>query len=257
MSWWGFMLKFRADEFSELLTLLRGLKDFPEGRSLADVPEPIRRECAKRTAQLVKIFWDVELQLSFNSAVKIEGCLKNGEAFTGQLSSYIEELQGRVSEELQARMVFCLSSEMTKYYDQKQPLFGQEVDDAYPSSRFDITESGKCLAFARPTACVMHLMRALEPPLQAMAKEFSVSAARDNWHEVLRLIEKAVLDVHPKADADRKEFFSGACAQFRFFKDAWRNHAMHARVKYTEEEADIIFRSVKAFMRQLADRLRE
>jgi hypothetical protein len=52
-------------------------------------------------------------------------------------------------------------------------------------------------------------------------------------------------------------FFSEAATHFRFLKNGWRNHAMHARVKYTEEEADEIYRSVRALMRHLSERLCE
>jgi hypothetical protein len=41
-------------------------------------------------------------------------------------------------------------------------------------------------------------------------------------------------------------------APFGVLKDAWRNHTMHSRVAYDEEEAEHIFGNVKMFMRKLA-----
>ena len=52
-------------------------------------------------------------------------------------------------------------------------------------------------------------------------------------------------------------FFSGAASHFLLIKNAWRNRAMHARSKYTEEEAEVIYNSVRAFMRHLSERLSE
>ncbi len=54
-----------------------------------------------------------------------------------------------------------------------------------------------------------------------------------------------------------QEFYAGGAAHFRMLKDGWRNHAMHARMKYPEEEADDIYRSTRAFMRHLSQRLSE
>jgi len=48
-----------------------------------------------------------------------------------------------------------------------------------------------------------------------------------------------------------------AATQFRFIKNAWRNHAMHARATYDETQAREIYNSVGAFLRQLANHLRE
>jgi hypothetical protein len=40
-------------------------------------------------------------------------------------------------------------------------------------------------------------------------------------------------------------------------KDGWRNYAMHAREKYTEEQAEDVYRSTRSFMRHLATKLSE
>jgi ABC-type Fe3+-hydroxamate transport system substrate-binding protein len=56
---------------------------------------------------------------------------------------------------------------------------------------------------------------------------------------------------------EQQEYYSQAASYFRTVKDAWRNHTMHARAKYTEEEAEQIFNAIKGFMQKLAERLAE
>ena len=51
----------------------------------------------------------------------------------------------------------------------------------------------------------------------------------------------------------KQQFYSGAAKDFRYFKDAWRNHAMHFREHYEASEAKIILDHVKSFMIHLAD----
>ncbi len=41
------------------------------------------------------------------------------------------------------------------------------------------------------------------------------------------------------------------------FKNAWRNYTAHSHLKYTEDEAEAIFRHVRDFMTHIAKRLKE
>jgi hypothetical protein len=47
--------------------------------------------------------------------------------------------------------------------------------------------------------------------------------------------------------------YSQIASSFMIVKDAWRNYTAHARGKYTEEEADAIYRNVGSFMKRLAE----
>ena len=52
-----------------------------------------------------------------------------------------------------------------------------------------------------------------------------------------------------------QQFYSEATQDFRFFKDAWRNHVMHVRLPVDEEKAKVIGDSVRHFMSHLATNL--
>jgi len=109
---------------------------------------------------------------------------------------------------------------------------------------------------------VFHLMRVLEIGLCALANRFGVPSDRANWNTIIERIEKALRDMpdDPNRKADWKEdqeFYSKAASHFMFVKDAWRNHAMHRRAKYTDEEAKTLLMNVRAFMAQLALKLSE
>ncbi len=167
-------------------------------------------------------------------------------------------LEDLVNRELRERDFLYIPPERSKFFSRpSQPFpFGEDVAKVFPSAGFDIFESAMCMALDRPTAAVMHTMRALEPALVAMATDIGVSLKRDNWHEVIGAIE-AKLNPNDIQDREKREFLSAAAVQFRYFKDAWRNIAMHAREKYTNEEAEQIYTAVKVFMNQLAKRLKE
>ena len=195
------------------------------------------------------------LLVSKKAIDRIGGIFVEGNKLEKSLESTIESFENTLCDELSIKVIYMVSPESAYLLESEKPLFGESANTAFPSSSYDITEAGRCLALSRSTASVMHLMRALEIPLHAMARELGVTLKQDNWGEAINLIEQAIAKI--SADPDSKSFFSEAATHFRLLKDAWRNHVMHARSKYTEEEADIIFRSVKAFMGQLAKRVRE
>lgn len=139
------------------------------------------------------------------------------------------------------------------------PLFGEKVDLQFPTVAEEIVEAGKCLALGRGTACVMHLMRILEVGLHCLADEMKVPFENQNWGKIIDLIEKNIKGMSSVTHGDNwkveHQFFSEAAVHFWLLKDAWRNHAMHIHERYSEERAEAIFQSVRAYMQHLATRL--
>jgi hypothetical protein len=168
--------------------------------------------------------------------------------------------------ELHGKFFLYIPPERAKFWPamNKLNIFGDEVATKFPSATFDAANGGVCLATMMSTASVFHLMRVLEIGLTALGAVFAVSLAHTNWGPAIEEIEKKIRGMHAdpawKAMPDCKEqqeFYAQAASHFGVLKDAWRNYTMHARGKYTEGEAELIFENVKAFMQKLATRLQE
>lgn len=161
-------------------------------------------------------------------------------------------------DELDARPLFVAAPHNADLLEQKTPPFGEAVDDAFPSSTIDISEAAQCLALGRWTACVMHLMRALEAPLAALAARCNIPDGA-NWNTLLNQIEAKIRsrERSEQQEDDWEQWAAEAATHFRFIKNGWRNHAMHARQAYDEARAREIYDSVGAFLKHLAGRLRE
>jgi len=105
------------------------------------------------------------------------------------------------------------------------------------------------------------LMRALEYPLNAMANALNVTINNPNWHQVLKDCEDKISEMgNPPAAAnwkEDKEFYSEAALNFRYFKDAWRNHVSHGRHTYDKREAYDIMVHVAGFMDHLATKIKD
>ena len=174
----------------------------------------------------------------------------------------LADINARLVDELKLRHFLAVDVARTHHYEQEEPLFGAQVASTFPSTAYDIAEAGKCYALYRSTACVFHLMRVLEIGLRIFADRFGIPSDHTNWHNIIEGIEKAVRNMasdpaRPTDWKDQQEFFSQAASHFMVLKDAWRNYTAHARVKYTDEEAEMLIMNVRGFMQKLATRLHE
>jgi HEPN domain-containing protein len=175
------------------------------------------------------------------------------------VNRFIFDLQGRLRDELEYTYVFAMRGGGERLFE--DVLFGVVVADRFSDATFDISEARKCLALGRYTASVFHSMRVLELGLQSLAHELLPNNKWDdkNWGKILRDIEDAIgkMERDPLWTAtpnwrEQRESFAQASAQFSAFRDAWRNHVAHNRRTYTSEQAEDVFRAVKAFMQSLA-----
>lgn len=198
------------------------------------------------------------------AAERVSETLKNfpktaayGVDLMGMLVSALEILINVTPDAMRGQSIYLLTSNSARYLTEGQYPFGQDVADNFSSAEYDISEASKCMAFERWTACVMHLMRVLEVGLGSLAKSFDLDP-NENWNTLLNQIEAKLKEVGKKTHgADEEQFAAEAATHFRSIKNAWRNHAMHARETYDEERAVAIYDSVRSFMRHLSTRLQE
>ncbi len=170
-------------------------------------------------------------------------------------------LQERLRDELQLRMFIAIPHARTEYYLSTEPLFGVTVEDSFPSAIQDVREAGRCLALDCTTACVFHLMRVLEKGLFALADQLRVTfkfpLELENWKPIIEAVERKIKDLeqNPKSQekADGLKLYGGIAKEFRYFKDAWRNHVAHSRICYKDSEAMSVLLHVKEFMQELAE----
>jgi hypothetical protein len=180
------------------------------------------------------------------------------------IQSLFIELNNRIEVELKAHTFFCIPKEQSDFY--KAPLKDwQTIIAAFPKTTYDIGEASKCLALRRNTACVFHLMRVMGARVIALGKslnEPTLDASRNlTWDNVLRRCGKEVGErfekMSPVWQMD-KQFYAEATAKLFAVKDAWRNPNAHELGdKYTDEEAEDIYRTTRSFMRHLATKLKE
>jgi hypothetical protein len=187
--------------------------------------------------------------------------LKSSSVACGKCATIADAVNDSIRREMLSMKLFRLFGDTSRYFDVAN-AFGDKVSKAFPSAEYDICEAGNCLALSRSTACVFHAMRVLEHGLCALADQFEVPFDNKSWNDVIEPIEKAIRKIKnqpnkPENWKEDEQFYSEAAAQFMHFKNAWRNYTAHRQFKYTEDEAEAIFRHVRDFMMHLARRLNE
>jgi hypothetical protein len=259
LNWWD-VEKFAAEKFCTICSRLSGLcqvynelSTFPssQGEKLQQSLRRIANDCL---AIGLEIF-----PLQVETAIKrLEASSANPlhELEAKQVSQILYDLGTLLVNEMTTRLFLWVPRDKAIFYEQES-LFGASVDGNFHSAIKDIKSAGTCYATDRNTACVMHLMRVLEVGLNTLAVELNVAFERRNWENVINDMEVEIKKINgPAWGADwkaKQQFYSEAAKDFRYFKDAWRNHAMHYREHYEASEAKIILDHVKSFMAHLAD----
>jgi hypothetical protein len=198
----------------------------------------------------------VGLRLSGMYAETILMRVENQSFTSGELAKELHILQDRMQDEMKNELFLHIDGVQSHLYIQSTPLFGMEVADRFPSAITDIEEAGKCLALGRGTASVFHLMRVMEVCLKSLAKGLDIPYA-PSWESYLNQIETRIIEKHQKKSHAWKKsepFYRDASGDLQMVKIAWRNPTMHIVRTYTPEEADGVYRAVRAFMQRLSTR---
>lgn len=183
--------------------------------------------------------------------IKDEGL--SGDPWQPKLRAMLLDLHTRILDDLEDRFFLSVPSEYIELYRQgAEPPFGVSVAEKFPQMSEDISEAGKCLALNRTTACVFHLMRAVEIAVQKFGAKIGEVALPEskNWQNILDEINKAIRGMDQKAIETKR--YAAIASHLYNVKLAWRNEVMHPKQTYTFEEAKVLFDAVGSFIGDLS-----
>ncbi len=206
------------------------------------------------------------LRMVLKSAERLEKAISDQEGFAWEtVGKLCDEIDNRLSDELSLTKLFVLNIKEQEYFSPHQPLFGSDVAVKFQTElAFEVDEAAKCLALARPTASVFHLMRSMEIGIRAVARCLGIAdpvrPAERNWGAILKALKDGI-DAKWPIPATRMAgdgaLFEEFYASLEAVRNPWRNATMHVEKKYTDDEAEHIFVAVKGFMKKLASRCDE
>ncbi len=171
-----------------------------------------------------------------------------------RIQSSLSRGTSRIPDDLKEHTLLSLDPRSVHLFREPRP-FGDAVFDAFPAASGDIEEAAKCLALERGTACVFHIMRALESAAGVIAAKIGATVCDQHgkglpWGIIAD-------NMKPKIDA----MIRGSSEQISWYRvqqdlvvinRAWRVPTSHPKESYSPEEAQEIFNATKAFMKELA-----
>lgn len=178
-----------------------------------------------------------------------------------EIAENIGELESRFHDEVEDRKLFLISPELFRFYD-NSTLAGEHFKANFPRANTELIEAGNCLVLDRYTACVFHLMRALDIALMSLQAQLGIplpdKLTARTWGNTLGRI-KTQMDLNnttPPAGWD-KEFHDKAYTFIQAVKTAFRDTTMHVESSYDQASAQSVFNVSIEVLKHLATRLKE
>jgi hypothetical protein len=206
-----------------------------------------------------KQFQEFELDAPLDRLGHVRAQLTGDFSF-GSLATELRVLNQSAEDQMTRRHWVYVPLDKTKYYLEFLDIFPLELALIFPEARHDIREACYSYALDRNTACVFHSMGILQCGLYDLAKQvevpFQQNIELENWKNIIDQIESKLRELEKlkrgKEKDEKLSYFSNMAVQFRYFKDAWRNHVAHFRENYDADQAHSILIHVRDFMQQLA-----
>ena len=175
------------------------------------------------------------------------------------LATSLKNLGDLIHDQLNDRILMFIETQKVKYFQNESAPFGLLSQDKFPEAAGDISDASRCLGVGCPTAAVYHLMRVMEVGIRRLAKRLKLPKHLEHktWGEILGSARAAIAAMLYTTipEKNKRDIYSETVAHLNNVKDAWRNPTMHARRRYTEEEAEAIYANVRTFMNHLAEKV--
>lgn len=250
------MIEFQAKPFidvQEILVQLSIMMHSQDRRFFPTMSDVHKNDVRKFINALTTQLKLLDLQACQKSAERMLATIDRT-SDTREIIIDVECLRRQILDHIETIFCISLSYSSKKLYSPDCPLFGDHVEKAFPHLSEDISEAGKCLALHRFTACVFHLMRAMEASLFSLCEKIGATYSNKHggaleWGIMLSNISEKIKTIPP---GNMKDEWSEVITLLYHVKQAWRNSTMHPKQTYTEEEANDIFGSVKSFMAKLS-----
>jgi hypothetical protein len=272
LSLWDIMEPFLLTNVSGLFAMCSQLEQVAStSPANSELPVPWRTYVSF-TVCTPAFFLCAQLDLTESRAAifRLKESLDKDSSFTNhELLWRLESLRELMQSEMGKRLYLAVPENVSKFYGKKR-LFGEAVHAAFPSTGFDISQAGTCLACGLYTAAGFHLVRTAEIGLWELGRDRQIPLAQNNriefaeWGLIIRELEVAIQAIQQWPNSPTKEdahkFYNYVIEEVRSFNDGWRRHLAHVRKSQKpmeEDEAVALLGHVQRFMERLAAKISE
>ena len=213
-----------------------------QGQQAATGPAPLA-DALPQIRALLRAAETLEAEHAAIEARLLLAQVENGRIHPGRLASALGRMEARLTDELAATRLVILPPAQWRHLVNPAPL-GSMVEGTFPEAAYDIEEAALCLAYRRPSAAAFHCIRIVEAGLAALGT--SLKGEDRQWARIMALLRGT-------ASPGQRPLLA-ALDQVR---RCCRCVRLAPAEKYTEAEAERLFRAVGAFMAEAADVMAE
>ena len=182
------------------------------------------------------------------------GATLNGKARIEDIGAAARHLKFRIYDALQSEYYLQVDRAEVNFYGNKV-LFGAAVAGKFKGAAGDIENAGNCIALQQPTACVFHLMRAMEVAVRHLGKRLKITITpKSTWRQMTGQMTDKIKKM-PEATAKqkaKKDDWEAARANLHHVGSVWRNQTMHPASSYTRPQARDVLDACRVFMNALS-----
>ena len=188
-----------------------------------------------------------------------------------RLAGALARLGEQLPQEVAAIRLVTLAPSRWRHLADPAP-FGTAVKLGFPEAGYDIEEAALCLAFSRPSAAAFHCMRIVECGLARLGTTLRSDLPGEDrhWTRIMASLRGAMAADRAGAPAARRAGVrtgragvraeragvltggAGVLTALEQVRRCWRGARLVLAEKYTEDEAERLFRAVGTFMAALA-----
>jgi hypothetical protein len=233
-------------------------------QSSDEIPDEIRNNGLLSFTNMEANCIALELGTSLATLRKLKTAIAPPNSRYGNIYPLIEELRGRLIDEMASKCFWALTTREQKYYEQPREGW-EEIIGRFPDSLTDIEEASKCFALSRYAAAVFHSIQVVEAGLIVLGQFVGVSDPHSGWTAVSSTLDKIIAKKHEDRTAFERgnfKFLEQVQGTVAGLKNAWRNKISHVQGKlvlmtkdFSPEVAEEILFATRAFMRRLTDGL--
>ena len=162
----------------------------------------------------------------------------------------LRNISERFHDELEDKKFFYIPDDRVAFYGQVS-LFGEDVAKKFKHANDDITQAGNCYAVGQPTACVFHLMRAMEVVVRRLGRRMDVRIdPNTTWRKITGDMDykiKGLADATAR-QKEKKNRWEETRANLHHVGSVWRNNTMHPAKTYTPSQARDVIDACRVFM---------
>lgn len=255
----GLRLRDICSMFGLMVGLFQLSSKVPETGGLP-VDREMLNDFARRCRDMIPFCEEVGLKV-FSKRVSLAA----NELEEGRNHKEVGDLFGELARllplELESISLFRLPSDKAHYYNSTD-LFGALVAARFASAKWEIEESGNCIATGRNTGAAFHLVRVMERGVKAVWKSLGKTPPKKDSSWGLLLGEMEAEEKKPPAQKiqawrDNDQFFSSVTNHIRSLKNAYRDPTMHVESVYDDAGAIRVMNASREFMQVVSEKLDE